>query len=77
MTMHVSSLALAFAALVTAAAPFGAALADTATDQVAAVASNPQVAPRAPAGTYDGLDQYRTAQGFPQPGWQYLFLPPN
>jgi hypothetical protein len=28
-------------------------------------------------GVYDANDQYRTAQGFPQSGWQYLSLPPS
>jgi hypothetical protein len=32
----------------------------------------------APAtGVYDGEDKYRDANGFPLPGWDYLFFPPS
>jgi hypothetical protein len=29
------------------------------------------------AGVYDGYDGFRNANGFPQPGWDYLFFPPS
>ena len=28
-------------------------------------------------GVYDTYDKYRDEKGYPQPGWEYLTLPPN
>lgn len=88
MRMLSSKRALALAALL-AAAPVSVALADTATTANTAAAATTVTTATAVAGAsagmaqpvstgvYDNLDKYRTNQGFPQPGWQFLNNPPN
>lgn len=69
-----SRIAFVFAALTaaTVAAPITASFAATPMN-----AADPTMAWHRSASAYDAADQYRTAQGFLQSGWQYLSLPPS
>lgn len=69
-----SRIAFVFAALTaaTVAAPITASFAATSTNS-----ADLTTASRRSTSAYDAADQYRTAQGFPQSGWQYLSLPPS
>ena len=67
-TRHAFALVSFLAASI--AAPLAPALAASATVDFGVV--------HAPAtGVYDGEDKYRDANGFPLPGWDYLFFPPS
>jgi hypothetical protein len=81
MNTTLSRLVFAFAAVVavTAVAPMTASFADSMTSPNAVnnAMIDEGMTHASSTGVYDGGDQYRNAEGFPQPGWQYLSLPPS
>lgn len=81
--MSTSRTRYAFALMSLLAASVGAPLASA----LASSAPSPNVIDNANAdvgmghapvtGSYDSYDKFRDANGFPQPGWDYLFFPPS
>jgi hypothetical protein len=76
MSTTMPKLAFVFAAFF--AAPITASFADvTSPNAIDNAMVDQGAAPQPSTGTYDNADQYRDSKGFPQPGWQYLSLPPS
>lgn len=61
------------------AAPIGASFADTMTtpNAINNAMVDKSMTPEGSISIYDNYDQYRDTKGFPQAGWQYLWLPPS
>ncbi|HEV8016336.1 MAG TPA: hypothetical protein VGP48_12435 [Stellaceae bacterium] len=83
MAASASKLPLLFATILAAsiAAPFAASFADPVAPPLPNPVNNATVDRTMGAdpstGIYDTYDKYRDPQGYPQPGWQYLTLPPS
>ena len=83
MAASASKRPLLFATILAAsiAAPLAVALADPAAPPMPNPINNATVdrtmGGDASTGVYDTYDKFRDEKGFPQPGWQYLTLPPN